>query len=43
MKKKLTTHEKRKKMIEDLNGEYHGWWAYAYFKGILGGNELKGR
>tara|TARA_Y100001938_G_C7976782_1_gene372166 strand:- start:399 stop:536 length:138 start_codon:yes stop_codon:yes gene_type:complete len=42
-KKKLNTHQKRKKMIDDLNGEYNGWWYYAYFKEVLGGNEYRGK
>ena len=38
MAKKMTTHEKRKKMLDDLNGEYNGWWIYQYYRDILGGN-----
>ena len=35
MKKKLTTHEKRKAELDKLNGKYNGWWIYAYYKDIL--------
>tara|TARA_B100000519_G_C14066149_1_gene354495 strand:+ start:67 stop:216 length:150 start_codon:yes stop_codon:yes gene_type:complete len=40
-KKKITTHDKRKAQLDALNGKYNGWWIYAYFKEILGGNEYR--
>ena len=44
VKNKLTTHDKRKKMLDDLNGEFNGWLIYQYYSDILGGaNQQKHR
>ena len=40
---KNKTHERRKKALDALNGEYNGWWIYQYYSSILGGNNLKRR
>ena len=40
---KNSTHQRRKKALEALNGEYNGWWIYQYYSSILGGNNLKRR
>ena len=38
-KKVNSTHEKRRKALKALDGEYNGWWIYHYYRGILGGND----
>ena len=31
-KKVMSTYDKRNEMIEDLYGEYNGWWIYQFMK-----------
>ena len=43
MEKKITTHDRRLKDIEKLNGEYNGWWIYQYCMGIFNERQMLAR